>query len=176
MLRRTNRENLIALLRLAHAGERAATLAYEGHWRSVRSPDEREAIRLIMEEEIDHRACVGRMLDHLGASPAPLRERVMAIIGGTLGPLCHVTGGLLPMLGAAILETRNVREYDDAAAFAIGCGELGLVDQLRHMADVELEHELWFKARVRSHWLGRWIPLPPTTRGVMASDLGVDPR
>jgi rubrerythrin len=160
-----SRAKLIALLKLAHAGERAAELAYAGHWRSCSDPIERDAIHRIMEEEIAHRACVGRMLAGLGATPAPARERVMALIGGTLGPLCHATGWLLPMLGAAILETRNVKEYDDAAAFAEQCGELALVPELRRMADVELEHESWFKERVRSHPIGRHLPLPRTTRG-----------
>lgn len=162
---RSARARLVALLQLAHAGERAATLAYEGHWRSVRDPGEREAIRRIQREEIEHRACVGRMLADLGAAPSPLREAVMTCIGGTLGPLCHAMGWLLPMVGAAVLETKNVKEYDDAAAYATDCGEHGLVPELRRMADVELEHELWFKERVRSHRLGRLLPLPPTTRG-----------
>lgn len=160
----TSRGRLITLLQLAHAGERAATLAYEGHWRSVSDPIERAEIQRIQREEIEHRACVGRMLTDLDAAPAPIRERVMAAIGGTLGSLCHVSGWLLPMLGAAILETKNVKEYDDAVTFARDCGALHMVEPLQRMADVELEHERWFKARVRSHRLGRHLPLPPSTR------------
>ena len=95
------------------------------------------------------------------------------MIGGTLGTFCHVTGWLLAMLGAAILERRNVKEYDDAAALASDSGEMDLVPELQHMANVELEHELWFKERVRSHWLGRLLPLPRTTR-VPPSALRVD--
>ena len=170
----SSREKLVALLQLAHAGERAATLAYEGHWRSSSSASERDAIRAIQQDEIEHRACVGRMLAQLGARPAPIRERLMAAIGGTLGALCHVSGWLLPMLGAAVLETRNVKEYDDAAALASDSGEHALVPELQHMANVELEHELWFKERVRSHRLGRLLPLPPTTRGAQASGFRVD--
>ena len=159
-----SRVRLITLLQLAHAGERAATLAYEGHWRSVSDPIERADIQRIQREEIEHRECVGRMLADLGAEPAPIRERVMAAIGGTLGRLCGLTGWLLPMLGAAILETKNVKEYDDAVTFARDCGALHMVEPLQRMADVELEHERWFKARVRSHRFGRHLPLPPSTR------------
>ena len=34
------------------------------------------------------------------------------------------------------------------------------------MADVELEHEEYFKERVLSRSLGRWLPLPACTRGM----------
>ena len=38
-------EALAAILRLAYSGELAAALAYRGHWKSVRDPDERESVR-----------------------------------------------------------------------------------------------------------------------------------
>ena len=54
---------LIALLQLAHSGELAASLAYDGHWRSVRDPAERREIHEIEREELEHRARVRQMLD-----------------------------------------------------------------------------------------------------------------
>ena len=86
-----------------------------------------------------------------------------------LGALCHVSGWLVPMYGAAVLETKNVKEYDDAASHARVCDRTDLVPCLQHMAEVELEHERYFKQQVRSHWLGRWLPLPRCTRGAEAA-------
>ncbi|MND02344.1 hypothetical protein D3C83_216870 [compost metagenome] len=34
-----------------------------------------------------------------------------------------------------------------------------LAEPLRALGDVEADHEAWFRARVRSHRLGRWLPL-----------------
>src|SRR5438132_9474118 len=95
-----NRQKLIATLQLAYSGELAAAFAYRGHWHSVSSQDERDAIRSIEEDEWRHRKLVGEMLAALGAEPSQRREQRAAIIGRTLGLLCHVTGWLAPMYGA----------------------------------------------------------------------------
>ena len=57
-----SRSALVRLLRLAYSGELAAAYAYAGHWRSVRDPVEREEIRRIECEELEHRACNLAML------------------------------------------------------------------------------------------------------------------
>lgn len=72
------------------------------------------------------------------------------------------------MYGAALLETKNVKEYDDAAGHAAACGRDDFVPCLKTMADVELEHERYFKTKVREHRLGRHLPLPRCTRGAAA--------
>jgi demethoxyubiquinone hydroxylase (CLK1/Coq7/Cat5 family) len=153
------RRRLIALLRLAHAGERAAAFAYAGHRRSVRDHEEQAAIARIEREEWDHRACIAGMLAELGAAPSGLREPVMATIGRTLGLLCHLSGWLAPMYGAGWIERRNVWEYVVAARHARDAGEWQLVEPLLAMAEVEHDHEAYFRAKVRSHRLARWIPL-----------------
>lgn len=158
------RDALIKLLRLAYSGELAAAYAYRGHWRSLADPDERESVRKIELEEWEHRRLVGAMLARLGATPSWSRELLMTAIGRLLQALCHVTGWLLPMYGAARLETRNVKEYDDAARFAAESGHGDFVPCLSRMADVELEHERYFKERLHSHRLGRLLPLPACTR------------
>ena len=156
-----SRQKLIAILQSAYSGELAAAYAYRGHWRSLRNADEREAIRNIEEDEWRHRRLVGEMLTALGSRPRPRRERRAAIIGRTLGLLCHVTGWLAPMYGAGKLESRNVREYETAASHARACGCVDFVDCLLEMAEVEWEHERYFRGRVVSHWLGRRLPLWP---------------
>jgi len=159
--------NLISLLQLAFSGERAAGYAYRGHSRSVSLAEERDRIALIEKEEWHHRLLVGQILLELGASPSRIREIRAALIGRTLGLLCHLSGWLLPMYGAGRLESRNIREYETAARFAWASGRLQYVECLLTMAEVEWEHELYFRLKVRSHALGHWLPLwkepPPKT-------------
>ncbi len=146
---------------MAHAGERAAAFAYAGHWRSVGDPLERAAIKKIEDEEWDHRRRLHGMLVDLGAGPARLREIWMAVIGRSIAVLCFVSGWFIPMYGAGKIERRNVHEYVDAARYARDAGHPELVDELMMMAEVEWDHELYFRSRVAGHWLLRVVPLWP---------------
>jgi Ubiquinone biosynthesis protein COQ7 len=156
-----NLQKLIAILQLAYSGELAAAYAYRGHWHSVSAADDRESIRAIEDDEWRHRKLVGEMLEGLGAQPSQARERRAAIIGRTLGFLCHVMGWLAPMYGAGRLESRNIVEYETAARYAFEGGRADLVDCLLEMAEVEWEHEHYFRCRVLSHALGRRLPIWP---------------
>ena len=156
-----NRSKLILLLQLAYSGERAAGYAYRGHWKSVRNLEERERIAIIEEEEWHHRRLVGEILNGLGAQPDPRRETRAAVIGRTLGALCHVSGWFFPMYGAGQLESRNIREYESAAHFAALCGRSEYVECLLTMAEVEWEHEHYFRLKVLSHWMRRIVPIWP---------------
>jgi len=153
------RAALVRLLQLAYSGEKAAALVYQGHAASVRDAAIAERIRKIEAEEWHHRDLVGGMLASLGDSPDPARERRAARIGRTLSALCHVSGYLLPMYVAGYLESRNIKEYEDAAAFAVASGQTRFLDCLREMADVEADHERFFRGRVEDHWLGKRLPL-----------------
>src|SRR5438046_1145428 len=152
-------DKLIALLQLAYSGERAAAYAYRGHWQSVSDEHERDSIRAIEEDEWRHRRLVGEMLAGLGAEPNNHREVRATIIGRVLGLLCHLTGWLAPMYGAGKLESRNIREYETAARFARDCGRPDLIDCLLEMAEVEWDHEFYFRSRVLEHSLGRRLPI-----------------
>lgn len=160
-----SRTNLIALLQLAYSAERAAALAYRGHWHSVVDVDERARIRQIEEEEWHHRELVGDMLEKLGASPNRQREIRSLFLGRALGFLCHVMGWFAPMYGAGRLESRNVREYETAARYARDCGREEFIDCLLTMAEVEWEHEYYFRSRVLVHSFGKklrlWQAPPP---------------
>jgi rubrerythrin len=157
-----SRRDLVALLQLAYSGERAACYAYQGHARSVSDPAERVAIRKIEAEEWHHRRLVGEMLESLGAGPDRVRELRALVLGRTLGFLCLLSGWLIPMYGAGKLESRNVREYETAARHALGCGRLDLIDCLLTMAEVEWEHERYFRERVLGHRLGARLPIWPS--------------
>ena len=161
----TAKERLIGVLRAAHAGERAAALAYVGHSRSVRDPQERDDIARIGQEEVAHRARVGEMLCELGGAPSPLREFIFTCIGRTLSFFCHLTGWYCPMYGAGWIECRNIQEYVDAAAFAVQSSRQDLANELLEMARVEWDHEQYFRAKVLTHGMRHilcvWSHPPP---------------
>ncbi len=152
-------EELVAILRLAYSGELAAAHAYRGHRRSVRDMDTRARIQRIEEDEWHHRALVGRMLVALGRRPSRAREVRASLVGRTLGILCHVSGWLLPMYGAGRLESRNVRVYELAARHAATSGHDELVDCLLAMAEVEWDHEAYFRSCVLGHRWASKLPL-----------------
>ncbi len=167
-----SRQKLITILQLAYSGELAAAYAYRGHWHSVNAVDERDAIRAIEEDELRHRELVGEMLAKLGARPNQRRELRANIIGRTLQFLCYVTGWLAPMYGAGKLESRNIREYETATRYARDAGCAEFIDCLLEMAEVEWDHEYYFRSRVLSHALGRRLPIwpqPPAKETIRAS-------
>lgn len=151
-----DRQELIRILQGAYSGELAAGLAYRGHWKSVRSADERAAIQKIEREEAVHRKRVGEMLASLGSAPRKLREIKMWIIGRAIGLSCHALGRFLPMYFAGRLESGNVVEYEDAASHAHALGLRTFEADLLVMARVEKEHEMFFLRAVTGNRL-----LPP---------------
>jgi rubrerythrin len=166
------RHSLVRILRLAYSGERAAAYAYRGHWKSVTDPGERSRIKAIEEEEWQHRELVGEMLGKLGSGPERWREAKASIIGRTLGLLCHLSGWLAPMYGAGRLESGNVKEYEAAARLARDCDRAEFIDCLLAMAEVEWEHEKYFRAQVLKHSMARYIPIwraPPPKEAIRVS-------
>ena len=161
----TPRDKLIKILQLAYSGELAASYAYRGHWQSLRNAEDRARVKTIEEEEWHHRRLVGEMLKDLGAGPLRIRELRATIVGRTLGLLCHVSGWFMPMYGAGKLESRNIVEYEIAARHARECGRDDLIDCLLTMAEVEWEHERYFRSCVLRHrWSKRitiWPEPPP---------------
>lgn len=167
-----SRRKLIALLQLAYSGELAAAYAYRGHWQSVSNSDQRSAIQKIENDEWHHRELVGKMLASLESKPDPAREKRADKIGRALGFLCHVMGWLAPMYGAGRLESRNIREYETAARYARDCERNDLVECLLEMAEVEWDHENYFRNRVQGHFLGHRLPIwnqPPPKESIRHS-------
>ena len=154
-------EDLIAILQLAYSGELAAAYAYRGHWRSLLNVDERREIQNIENDEWHHRHLIGAMLKDLGSSPNKYREIRATIIGRSLAIFCHLGGWLAPMFGAGRLESGNILEYETAARYARECGHHELVDCLLTMAEVEWDHEQYFRSRVLSHRWAHRLPIWP---------------
>jgi demethoxyubiquinone hydroxylase (CLK1/Coq7/Cat5 family) len=169
------RASLIRVLRSACSGELAAIHAYRGHGNSVRSAEERTRIRAIEEEERHHRELVMALLAQLGSGPSRKREALFWCIGRGIGLLCHLGGWFVPMYGAGRLERSNIVEYEDAARYAAASGHPEMVDCLLTMAEVEWEHERYFRETIAGHRLLRVFPLwnapPPkeTIRGRVAA-------
>lgn len=154
-------EPLVTILQLAYSGELAAAYAYRGHWRSVSDPDEKQRIQTIEDEEWHHRELIGEMLKDLGVSPNRYRETRASILGRALAVFCHIGGRLAPMFGAGRLESGNIVEYETAARHARSCGRNEWVDCLLTMAEVEWEHEQYFRSRVLSHRWAHHLPIWP---------------
>ncbi|MFN2512265.1 MAG: ferritin-like domain-containing protein [Pyrinomonadaceae bacterium] len=172
MSQQSDHQDLTAILQLAYSGELAAAYAYRGHWHSLTAADERARVEKIENEEWHHRQLVGEMLRSLNSRPSAFREFRAAIIGRMLSLLCHLSGWLVPMYGAGRLESRNIREYETAARYASNSGRDDLVDCLLTMAEVEWEHEHYFRSLVMSHrWANRlpiW-PQPPAKEMIRKS-------
>jgi rubrerythrin len=166
------RARLIRVLRSACSGELAAGHAYRGHWKSVSDPATRERIQTIEQEEWHHRALVRGLLAQLGSGPSPRREAAFWLIGNTISLLCRIGGWFIPMYGAGRLEKWNVAEYEQAAAHARAAGQHEMIDCLLTMAEVEWEHERFFREQILGHWMLRLFPLweaPPRPLRVIPS-------
>jgi demethoxyubiquinone hydroxylase (CLK1/Coq7/Cat5 family) len=153
---RCHREQLIDILQRAYSGEYAAAHAYRGHWRSLKKTAERRQIQQIEREEWVHREVVGRMLQQLNAQPSNPLEVRLWLIGHVIGAACHCIGWFLPMYFAGRLEHGNVDEYSRAASHADHLGLSEQVAELRHMAEVERQHECYFLSVIVGH---RLLPL-----------------
>lgn len=167
----TAEAQLITILQSAASGELAAGFAYRGHAASVRSVAERARLQEIEQEEWHHRALVRGLLADLGGGPSSSREVVFWIIGRTIAILCRVGGWFLPMYGAGRLERGNIEEYEAAARYAEESGHTEMIDCLLTMAEVEWEHEFYFRDRIHGHWLTGVFPLwpaPPARESIRA--------
>ena len=174
-----SRRRLIHVLRSACSGELAAGHAYRGHWKSVSSPALRARIQQIEEEEWHHRRLVRALLAELGAAPATGREILFWLIGKTIGLLCRIGGRFIPLYGAGRLEKSNIKEYEDAALHASEAGLSHMIDCLLTMAEVEWEHERFFRELIVGHWMLRIFPLwepPPSKDAIRAPHRQVETR
>jgi demethoxyubiquinone hydroxylase (CLK1/Coq7/Cat5 family) len=142
---------LISILRRACSGEMTAALAYHGHGLSLRDDQEIQEIQRIEAEEWHHRRRLKAMLADLGGRPDPILEMRMAILGAIICIGCLMVGWFIPMYFAGRLESRNDREYEEAAALAEDLGLDALRDELKAFARLERDHEAYFLKKVAGH-------------------------
>lgn len=152
------RDKLIQTLKNAYSGVLGAINAYTGHRKSVSDSSEKRMIYRIELEEIYHRERVGEILSILGEAPFVHQDRAMGWVRKTLGVLCSLSGWFAPMYGAGLLESRNIKEYEEADEYARAAGHIEFLDDLLTMAEVEWEHEKFFREKCSTHFLYHWFP------------------
>ncbi|MGH9418611.1 MAG: hypothetical protein ACRD3J_01450, partial [Thermoanaerobaculia bacterium] len=67
------------------------------------------------------------------------------------------------------LERGNIVEYEEAAVFAKECGHPEMIECLLMMAEVEWEHEYFFRSKVLDHWMLRVLKVwnAPAAKGTI---------
>lgn len=143
---------LIQLLQKAYSGERAAALAYNGHWKSLKNDEEIRVVRKIEQDEWQHRARIREMLFELNAEPLFFREIVFYLIGRSVGFICHFCGSFLAAFFAGVIESKNVQEYSLALEFAIESGLEKYFDDFIEMEKAEAEHEFVLRGMIKDNW------------------------
>jgi len=158
------REEFVFLLQLAYSGELGAARAYAGHAAVLTDAAQKRGVRKILFDEIRHRRFLRRALAELGSAPVERRERKLNLVGRSIAAFCYVGGWFFPMYGAGKLEAQNIREYEHAARLAHVAGLGKYVEELLVLAEVEWDHEKFFRDHAASHIFWRvtphW-PVPP---------------
>lgn len=149
---------LVAGVAAEHANERGAALAYRGHAASLGRAPEAAAIRAIEAEEWHHRAVLGALLADLGGRPSWWREPLMAALGALIGLSCFVSGWLIPVWGAGLIERSNIAAYRRLVALADEAERPDLAATLAWLGQVEVDHAVYFLGLVRGHPVGRRLP------------------
>lgn len=145
------KQKLIKLLQKAHAGERAAALAYNGHWKSLKDKKEISDIQRIENDEWIHRARIAEMLAQFNAKPLFWREILFLFIGSSIDFICHFCGRFCSTYFAGILENANVCEYKTASEYAEILGLKDLAEEFRLMEQTEAEHEIILQKMIAEH-------------------------
>jgi hypothetical protein len=127
----------------------------------LRELEQKRRLQSIEKDEWRHREQVGEILRALGEKPSPWLEFKAAVIGRSISLSCFISGWLAPMFGAGFLESKNIEEYVTAARHAQGSGHDDFIDALLDMAEVEWDHEHYFRSQVLAHRLGRRLPIWP---------------
>jgi demethoxyubiquinone hydroxylase (CLK1/Coq7/Cat5 family) len=147
------RRKLIKLLQKAHAGERSAALAYQGHWKSLKDPKEIAAVQKIEADEWRHRAEIHQMLVELNAKPLIFDEMFFFALGKFVALVCRVCGRFFKTYFAGMVENGNVSEYQRAVEYADSLDLKEFAEVLREMRKTEFKHEMILQKMISDHWL-----------------------
>ncbi len=147
------RKKLIHLLQNAHAGERAAAIAYSRNWRILKNAEEIATIKQIEIDEWRHRDELREILVKLQAKPRVLREFVFLTIGTVISFGCYFCRRFFALFFAGILERNNVEEYQEAFELAKIIGLKEFMPCFFAMKETEILHEQILREMVSNHWL-----------------------
>jgi len=147
---------LVELLQRAYSAEKAAALAYIGHAASLKSPEEKAAVKQIEDDEWGHRENVLVILRQYDIPVLQWYEIKFHIIGRVISASCHVIGWFMPYFFAGKLESGNVCEYFVMMHYfhALGIREHDQI--LYEMGMKEKDHEIYFLGQIKN---SRLLPL-----------------
>jgi len=140
---------LIDLLQRAYSAEKAAAFAYQGHAGSVKSMEEKKAIRQIELDEWNHRR---EVLDIMKVYEIPVSkyyEFRFHVIGKIISASCYVIGWFMPYFFAGRLESGNVCEYFRMKQYFNSLGIKEHDKILYEMGIKEKEHEVYFLGKAK---------------------------
>src|ERR1700722_16618618 len=144
---------LIDLLKKAYSAEKAAAFAYQGHAGSVKSTEEKAAIRQIELDEWNHRREVLEIMRQYEIPVSRYYEVRFHIVGKVISASCYVIGWFMPFYFAGRLESGNVCEYFRMKQFfnALGIKKHDVI--LYEMGIKEKEHEVYFLEGIKTNKL-----------------------
>lgn len=145
-----NDPTLIELLQKAYSGEKAAAFAYQGHAGSVKSADEKLAIKQIEIDEWNHRAEVLTMMQQYGVPVSKFQEFKSYLIGKVISASCYIIGWFMPFYFAGNLESGNVCEYVRMKRLFNALNIMEHDAILYEMSLKEKEHEVYFFESVKN--------------------------
>ena len=144
---------LIKLLQKAYSAEKAAAFAYQGHAGSVKSTEEKAAIRQIELDEWNHRREVLEIMRQYEIPVSRYYEVRFHIVGKIISASCYVIGWFMPFYFAGRLESGNVCEYFRMKNFFNEIGNTKHDQILYEMGIKEKEHEVYFLEQIKTNKL-----------------------
>ena len=153
---RIDHPRLIDALRKTYSAEKAASLAYVGHARSLKDPEEKSAVKQIELDEWEHRRNVLEIMKKYEISISRYYEWKYYFIGKIIGFSCYVIGRFMPYFFAGKLESGNVCEYFVMMRHFHSLGINEHDELLYEMGIKEKEHEIHFLEVVKDE---RWLPI-----------------
>lgn len=143
-------KKLIDLLQRAYSAEKAAAYAYIGHAGSIKSQEEKTAIKQIEIDEWNHREEVLSIMNLYNIPVSRYYEIKYAFIGRLIGASCYVIGWFMPFFFAGRLESGNVCEYFVMMHYF---HEINIKDHDEALYDMgvkEKEHEVYFLEKIKN--------------------------
>jgi len=140
---------LVDLLQRAYSAEKAAAFAYQGHAGSIRDKTLKEVIRVIENDEWNHRREVLSIMQEYDIPISTYYEFKFYIIGKIISSSCYVIGWFMPFFFAGRLESGNVCEYFRMKQY-FNSIQIHRHDQLLYdMGMKEKEHEVYFLEQIK---------------------------
>ena len=146
-----NHPKLVDLLQQAYSAEKAASFAYQGHAASVKSPEEKAAIKQIERDEWVHRKEVLQIMNDFNVPISKWYEFKFYVIGKVISSSCHVIGWFMPFYFAGRLESGNVCEYFRMKQYFNSLGITAYDQLLYDMGMKEKEHEVYFLEKIKTN-------------------------